>query len=78
MLGSDMSISEMLHDPLVRQMLRADRVSLADFAVLLKNAAVERSERIMTAKPVLPECLLQYSTAQASLLRETKILLKLR
>ncbi|APO78759.1 hypothetical protein AM571_PC01023 (plasmid) [Rhizobium etli 8C-3] len=35
----DMTISEMLSDPLIRQLLRADRVSLDFFATLLREAA---------------------------------------
>jgi hypothetical protein len=35
----EMTTSEMLRDPLVRQMLRADKVSLASFASLLDSAA---------------------------------------
>lgn len=77
MPNAEMTMSEMLHDPMIRQMLRADRVSLADFAVLLKNAATRRSKRSAVVWPALPECLLQYSTAQATLVQQTRVMLKL-
>ncbi|MDL2399493.1 hypothetical protein [Rhizobium mayense] len=32
-------MSEVLRDPMIRQMLRADRVSLSEFAKLLEKAA---------------------------------------
>ena len=35
----EMTPSEMLKDPLIRQMLRADKISLATFAALLDAAA---------------------------------------
>ncbi|MBW9054734.1 hypothetical protein [Rhizobium mesosinicum] len=35
----EMTPSEMLKDPMIRQMLRADRISLASFAALLDAAA---------------------------------------
>lgn len=41
----DLSMSEVLKDPLIRQMLRADKVSLGAFAVLLEKAAQERGRR---------------------------------
>jgi hypothetical protein len=40
----EMTPSEMLKDPLVRQMLRADKISLAAFAALL-DAAVRQHAR---------------------------------
>ncbi|MCJ9720095.1 hypothetical protein MOV66_02405 [Agrobacterium sp. SHOUNA12C] len=42
----DMTMSEVLKDPLVRQMLRADKVSLGTFAKLLENAANERGRNL--------------------------------
>jgi hypothetical protein len=39
----DLTLSEVLKDPLIRQMLRADKVSLSEFAVLLDRAARARS-----------------------------------
>lgn len=38
----DMTMTEVLRDPMIRQMLRADGVSLTDFAVLLDDAAKRR------------------------------------
>ena len=35
----EMTPSEMLKDPMIRQMLRADRITLASFAALLDAAA---------------------------------------
>lgn len=35
----EMTPSEMLRDPMIRQMLRADRISLASFEALLDAAA---------------------------------------
>lgn len=42
----ELSISEALSDPLIRQMLRADKISLDTFAQLLAKAAKERSNRL--------------------------------
>lgn len=42
----DMTMSEVLKDPLIRQMLRADKVSLGAFAQLLENAANERGRKL--------------------------------
>ena len=42
----DMTMSEVLKDPLIRQMLRADKVSLGTFAKLLENAANERGRNV--------------------------------
>ncbi|MBB3655595.1 hypothetical protein FHX15_000794 [Rhizobium sp. BK650] len=39
----EMTSSEMLRDPLIRQMLRADKISLASFAALLDAAARENA-----------------------------------
>lgn len=36
---ADLTMNEALHDPMIRQLLRADRVSLGDFAKLLEKAA---------------------------------------
>ncbi|HBF29100.1 MAG TPA: hypothetical protein DDW73_05715 [Rhizobium sp.] len=36
-------MAEVLRDPMIRQMLRADGVSLSDFAVLLDDAAKRRN-----------------------------------
>nr|WP_246704934.1 hypothetical protein [Rhizobium sp. SG570] len=39
-----MTMSEVLRDPVIRQMLRADRVSLSEFAKLLEKTARARNE----------------------------------
>jgi len=39
----ELTMSEMLRDPMVRLMLRADRVPLRDFARLLEEAAEARN-----------------------------------
>ncbi len=39
----DMTMSEVLRDPMIRQMLRADRISLGVFAELLETAAIKRA-----------------------------------
>ena len=41
----DLTMSQVLKDPLIRQMLRADQVSLGEFAMLLEKAAAERARR---------------------------------
>jgi len=38
-----MTMSEVLRDPVIRQMLRADRVSLSEFAKLLEKTARARN-----------------------------------
>lgn len=43
MQNSEMTMSEALRDPMIRQMLRADRVSLTEFAALLEKAARARN-----------------------------------
>lgn len=42
MTSSEITISEALRDPLIRLLLRADRVALEDFAKLLKDAAIRK------------------------------------
>ncbi|EHS53028.1 hypothetical protein PDO_4463 [Rhizobium sp. PDO1-076] len=42
----ELSISEALKDPLIRQMLRADKISVDTFAQLLAKAAKERRNRL--------------------------------
>jgi hypothetical protein len=36
---SELTLTNILHDPLIRQVLRADRISLPQFAVFLQEAA---------------------------------------
>lgn len=50
----EMTASEMLKDPLIRQMLRADKISLAHFATLLDNAARRQARRAGEAGPAIP------------------------
>jgi hypothetical protein len=44
---SDMTMSEILCDPLIRQLMRADRVSLDVFATLLREAAARADAQAM-------------------------------
>lgn len=39
MSDTEFTISRILRDPLIRQILRADRTSLSDFALLLRDSA---------------------------------------
>jgi hypothetical protein len=41
---NEMTMSEVLRDPMIRQMLRADRVPLGEFAKLLERTARARGE----------------------------------
>jgi hypothetical protein len=41
--NGEMTMSEVLRDPVIRQMLRADRVSLSEFAKLLEKTARARN-----------------------------------
>ncbi|PZM14362.1 hypothetical protein [Rhizobium tubonense] len=41
---NEMTMSEVLRDPMIRQMLRADRVPLGEFAKLLERTARARNE----------------------------------
>ncbi|MGM4982601.1 MULTISPECIES: hypothetical protein [Rhizobium] len=43
MQNGEMTMSEVLRDPVIRQMLRADRVSLSEFAKLLEKTARARN-----------------------------------
>lgn len=55
---NEMTASEMLRDPLIRQMLRADRISLASFATLLDTASrrqARRDHESTPPQPVAPE-----------------------
>lgn len=53
---TEMTISEVLRDPLIRLVLRADGTSLSTFAHLLKAAARERqaAHRNIPAVPYFP------------------------
>jgi hypothetical protein len=50
----DMTMSEMLRDPMIRQMLRADGVSLSDFAVMLDDAARLSNKNACDSKLAIP------------------------
>lgn len=49
----EMTIADILNDPLVRQMMRADRVSLREMKKLLLDAA--RCQRISRQRSSYPE-----------------------
>ncbi len=53
----DMTMSEILSDPLIRQLMRADRVSLDVFATLLREAAARVDAQAMkgTSAAVRPD-----------------------
>lgn len=50
---TELTMSDMLRDPMIRLMLRADRVPLGDFARLLEKAASARNQSHATAKDAL-------------------------
>ncbi|THF53857.1 hypothetical protein [Allorhizobium terrae] len=50
----DMTMSEMLRDPLIRLMLRADGISLSDFASMLDDAARQSGKSRRDAKLAIP------------------------
>ncbi len=55
---NEMTASDMLRDPLIRQMLRADRISLASFATLLDTASRRQASRAVenaAPRPTAPE-----------------------
>ena len=57
---NEMTASDMLRDPLIRQMLRADRISLASFATLLDTASRRQASRAgesVLPPPAAPETL---------------------
>ena len=45
MRQSELTMLDVMHDPIIRQILRADRVSLAQFAVLLQDTARKLKSR---------------------------------
>ncbi|MBN8954656.1 MULTISPECIES: hypothetical protein [unclassified Rhizobium] len=49
MTQRDLTIAEVLQDPLIRQVMRADRISVARMANLLQDAA-RRQERALSVK----------------------------
>lgn len=42
----DLTMSEALKDPLIRLLLRADKVNLGDFAKVLETAANDRNRQL--------------------------------
>jgi hypothetical protein len=44
MNAAELTMSEALRDPMIRLVLRADRISLGDFARLLEKAAIARNQ----------------------------------
>lgn len=62
----DMTISEVLRDPLIRQMLRADKVSLGDFATLLEDAASRRADSFSVMRPARPARMLTAMEARVN------------
>jgi len=50
MNATELTMSDMLRDPMIRLMLRADRIPLGDFARLLETAASARNQPYATAK----------------------------
>ncbi len=56
MHATELTMSEMLRDPMIRLMLRADRVPLGDFAKLLEEAASARNrDRANDDQPQPPQ-----------------------
>jgi len=51
---NEMTASDMLRDPLIRQMLRADRISLASFATLLDTVSRRQASRAAESAPPRP------------------------
>jgi hypothetical protein len=54
MAGNELTISEALHDPLIRLMLRADRVPLSNFEKLLKEVAEARNKGAKAVDTLTP------------------------
>jgi hypothetical protein len=44
MCDPELTMSELMHDPMIHQLLRADRVSLVEFALLLQKAAFHQQK----------------------------------
>ena len=62
MQNSEMTMSEVLRDPVIRQMLRADRVSLSEFAKLLEKTARARNSVSVeeSAIPFIPRVFVEH------------------
>ncbi|MGV8936119.1 MAG: hypothetical protein ACOH2J_03290 [Allorhizobium sp.] len=54
-MTNDMTMCEVLGDPLIRQLRRADGVSLIAFATLLETAANNRNAAAPLSRPALFE-----------------------
>ena len=50
MYHNEMTMSEVLHDPLIRLMLRADRVPLGELAKIMENAARAKNLAFLGAR----------------------------
>ena len=50
-MSQELTMSEALRDPMIRQLLRADRISLGSFAQLLENAARRRNAQASSEFP---------------------------
>ena len=65
MQNNEMTMSEVLRDPMIRQMLRADRVSLSEFAKLLEKTARARNavSTELSAIPLVSRVLIERPSA---------------
>ncbi|WP_271025386.1 hypothetical protein [Rhizobium sp. RCAM05973] len=65
MQNSEMTMSEVLRDPVIRQMLRADRVSLSEFAKLLEKTARARHAAFAEehGMPLIPRIVIERPSA---------------
>jgi hypothetical protein len=55
MINAEMTMSEVLRDPMIRLMLRADRVPLGEFAKLLARTARARNAGNAAESPTAQE-----------------------
>jgi hypothetical protein len=55
MINAEMTMSEVLRDPMIRLMLRADRVPLGEFAKLLERTARARNAGYAAESPTAQE-----------------------
>lgn len=60
MSDAEFTISRILRDPLIRQVLQADHVSLSDFAQLLRGIALrlrnDSGSSLASSQPALSSC----------------------
>ena len=52
---NELTMTEALKDPLIRLMLRADKVSLGEFASILETAATRRNRQHATSGRAEPD-----------------------